>query len=303
MSIPADNYPLLGAEFNKELRRNDGEFIAKVLHGRLEQDIRDWFYDRVLRIFDGLSEAEWSEDDQFVSEFRSRNEVSCFQAIETAIIARELRYVPADKAEWFADWCLRLTMGVAAPDAKQHRLPQYWNKGQDERVAVFCAVLAAALPETVYSYYFIVLYNGLLLLLTKATVATAFNDHATAKATLYEHNGIDSQLQTAINHFTSGGGVCYVVSSNGHMIITESAENGSLYYVWTTPELAEQMSKQHKEPTVSVLNYRELNAQLSELKRRNVQSIVVDLGGRQEEMMLIPIDEFIDIHSNSNTQR
>ena len=229
MSTPAANHSLLGAEFNTELRRNDGEFIARVLHGRLEQDVRDWFYDRVLRIFDGLSESAWSQDAQFMSEFRSRNEVSCCQAIETAITARDLHYVPANKAEWFADWCLRLTLGVGAPDAKQHRLPQYWNKGQDERVAVFCAAIADALPETLYSYYFIVLYNPLLLLLTKATVSTAFNDHATAKATLYEHNTIDSQLQTAINHFTSGGGVCYVVSSNGHMIITESTWNGSLY--------------------------------------------------------------------------
>ena len=168
----AEKFSSLGTEFNKELRRNDGEFVAKILYGRLEQDIRDWIYDRVLRIFDGLSEAEWSGDDQSMSELRSRNEVSCFQAIETAIVARDSGYVPADKAEWFADWCLRLTLGVGAPDAKRHRFPHYWNKGQDERVAAFCAVLAAVLPETAYSYYFIVLYNRLLLLLTKATVAT-----------------------------------------------------------------------------------------------------------------------------------
>jgi len=290
-----EKFSLLGAEFNKELGRNDGEFVAKLLHGRLEQDTTDWFYDRVFRMFDGLSKAEWSEADQSTSELRSRNEVSCFQAIEIAIVARDSRYVPANKAEWFADWCLRLTLGVGAPDAKQHRFPHYWNKGQDERVAGFCAVLAAALPETAYSYYFIVLYNRLLLLLTKATVSTAFNDHATAKTTLYEHNAVDSQLQTAINHFTSGGGVCYVVSSNGHMIITESTANGSLYYVWTTLELAQEMSKQHKEPTVSVLNYRDLNAHLSDLKRLNVQSIVVDLGGRwQEQTLVVPIEKFIE---------
>ena len=133
------------------------------------------------------------------------------------------------------------------------------------------------------------------MVLQHAYVATAFNDHATAKTTSYEHNAIDSQLQTAINHFTSGGGVCYAVSSDGHMIITESTGNGSLYYLWTTLELAEEMSKQHKDPTVSVLNYRELNAHLSDLKRLNVQSIVVDLGGRwQEQTLLVPIEKFVE---------
>ncbi len=84
---------------------------------------------------------------------------------------------------------------------------------------VFCAALAAVLPEMVYSYYFIVLYNRLLLLLTKATAATAFNDDATAKTTLCEHKALDSHVQTAINDFTSEGGVCYVVRESGRVLV------------------------------------------------------------------------------------
>ncbi len=294
MSIPGDRYALLGAEFNEELRRTDGAFVAKFLHGRLVQDLSDWFYGRVFRIFDGISKTEWSEQDQTMSEFRAGNEVGCFQAIETAIIARDSRYVPVDRAEWFVDWCLRLNLGVAAPDAKQYRFPHYWNKGQEERIAIFCAQIASALPETVYSFYFIALYNPLLLLLTKATTSTAFNDHATAKVTLYEHNTLDSRLQSAIKILTSGGGVYYVVSKSGHMIITESQHYGSCYYIYTTPELAERMSKQHRGSTVSSLNYREFNAHLSDLKRLNVQSIVVDLGS-EGKTRVVPIDKFIEL--------
>jgi hypothetical protein len=190
--------PNLGLEFNEKLRRNDGEFVVKFLHGRLEQDLTDWFYDRVCRLFDIIPESAWSDRDRFMREFRSRNEVSCFQAVEAAIVARDSGYVPADRAEWFADWCLRLSLGVAAPDAKQHRFPHYWNRDQDKRADAFSAALASVLPETEDLHFFICVYTPLLRLLAKASVAAAFIDPATAKATASEHNLVDTRLQASI---------------------------------------------------------------------------------------------------------
>jgi hypothetical protein len=296
MATSSDRFSSFGAELNKELGRTDGEFIAKALHCRLEHDLTDWFYDRVFRIFDGIPESEWSKIDQSMAELRARNEVSCFQAIETAIIARESRYLPAKKSEWFADWCLRLNLGVGAPEAKQYRLPHYLKKEPDKRGETFSAALAEALPETPYAYYLIVLYTPLLLLLTKATVATAFNDHATARATTYEHNTIDSTLQTALNNFITGGGVCYNLDKDGRMLITESKEYGQIYYVWTTSELAEKMRDKHEGSVACACNYRELHARLSDLKQ-HIQSVAVDFGG--SEPAVVPIDKFIEIIENA----
>ena len=91
------------AEFNERLARSDGESVAHVLHEDLARSQSIWLDERVLPLFKG---SAWPE--QAANELACRHEVSVFQAIEAANIAREAGYVAEDRANWFADWMLRL---------------------------------------------------------------------------------------------------------------------------------------------------------------------------------------------------
>ena len=94
------------AEFNERLARSDGESVAGILHENLARNQAAWLEDRVLPQFKG---SPWPK--QTENEPRCRDEVSIFQAVEAANIARNGGYVAEDQANWFADWMLRLTRG------------------------------------------------------------------------------------------------------------------------------------------------------------------------------------------------
>ena len=295
MATLDDNYAELGAEFNATLRRTDGEFVAKMLHGRLEQDLRDWFYDRVFRIFDGVPTSEWSEQDQMISEFRCRNEVSCFQSIESAIVARKSDYVSAGNIDWFVDWCVRVNLGPGTDDAKENRLPYYWNEDEKKRIELLSAALADALPQTDYAMFYIHLYGPLLLRATNATVATAFADHATAKAMQAEYDRLDAQVQTVITQVNSGGGTCYIIESDKGLVTTQSSQYGRLFHIWTAQNLAEYMCDEYGEGhNVSPMNYRELGPQLTQMDNYGIEYVTIDRGA-DDDFCIVPIAKLIQL--------
>ena len=106
-----ERYQHLGREFADNLGRSGGVDVAKSLHAHFEQDVRDWFYDRVWPFFSRLPEDAWSQDESMTAEFNCRNAVSFFQAVRGAAAAQERGYVATDNAEWYTDWLLRLNLG------------------------------------------------------------------------------------------------------------------------------------------------------------------------------------------------
>src|SRR5262249_33459363 len=97
------------AEFNARLDRTDGDSVAGVLHQNLAKDRSAWLDEQVLPRFRGSPCPE-----QTANGPRCRAEVSIFQAVEAANIAREGGYVAENRANWFADWLLRLILGAGA---------------------------------------------------------------------------------------------------------------------------------------------------------------------------------------------
>lgn len=301
MSTLDDKYARLGSEFNIELDRTDGEFVTKMLHGRLEQDLRDWFYDRVFRVFDGVPVSEWSEQDQMTSEFRCRNEVSCFQSIVSAIVARQSSYVSPVKIDWFVDWSFRVNLGPGADDAKKNRLQYFWNEPENKRIELFSATLADALPDTGYAMFYIHLYGPLLVLATKATVATAFGDHAAAKTVQAAYGKLDSHLQAVITQMQTGGGVCYIIESEKGLLTTQSSQYGTVFHIWTEKQIAERMCQQYGEGhNVSAMDYRELGPQLTKMNNYGIKYITIDRGGNTD-LRILPIGEVIQLVQQSVT--
>ena len=289
MSIPVDQFSSLGQELNAALRRNDGDSKARLLHARLDKDLNHWFYDRLFPIFDGVPESEWSDQSRFLSEFNCRNEISCFQAVEAAVVARDLALIPDKTAEWFAEWSLRLNVGLAASEAMQRRFPHYWNADAEGRRAGFCAVMASSLPETKFSYFFIVLYSPLLSMLTKATTLAAFDERARADVLSQEYERFDASLQSELNHFLSGGGTCYIHTDNGQMFISQSQGYGAVFHMWTEKTVAEETLRgASSKSEVKPINYRELGPLLVNLKGSNVEYVVIDMGSAES---VVPVGE------------
>lgn len=288
-----DRFESLGAEFNTQLQRTDGEFIAKMLHGRLEQDLRDWFYDRVFRIFDHIPESEWSKSDQIGSEIQSRNEVSCFQSIESALFARESKYVSEENIDWFVDWCLRVNLGTASEYAKENRLSYFWNADEDKRVGLLSVSLVDALPKIDSAQFYIHLYGPSLILATKATVATAFADHATAKALQAEYDRVDTQLQALIKKVTSGGGTCFVIEGDKGLVITPTTQYGRVFHIWTDEKLADEIRHKYGEGhSVSEMSYRELGPQLTQMHNFGIKYVTID-SGTDGDVRVVPTAEVI----------
>ena len=282
-----------GREFNTHLHRTDGEFVSKMLHGRLEQDLRVWLYERIFHIFDGVPLSEWSKDDQMTSEWRSRNEISCIQSIESAIFVRDLNYLPKETIDWFVAWCFRVNLGSGAEYAQLHRLPVFWNADEKKRLAIFSVHLSKVFPDADRSLFFIHLYAPLLLHATKATVATVFSDHATANKHQAEYHRLDLQLQTIIQQVTSGGGTCFVIENDKGVVTTKTSQYGRLFHIWTDENLAKSYRKQFgQEHAVNPMNYRELGPLLTQMKNIGITSVTIDLGS-DSDFRIVPISELI----------
>jgi len=236
-----------------------------------------------------VPESEWSEQNRFSSEFNCRNEISCFQAVESAVVARDLALIPDKTSEWFAEWSLRLSVGPAAPEAMQRRFPHYWNADAEGRRAGFCAVMASSLPEAKFSYFFIVLYSPLLSMLTKATTLAAFGERARTDVLSQEYGRFDTSLQSELNHFLSGGDTSYIHTDNGQVFVSQSQRYGAVFHLWSEKTLAEKMLRgSSSKSEVKPINYRELGPLLVNLEGSNVQYVVIDMGAAES---VVPVGE------------
>jgi hypothetical protein len=288
-------YETLGGELNSKLGKVGGEFLAQQLHARLEQDLRNWFYDRVFHLFRGIPASEWPEHEQATCELLCRNEVSCFQAVESALVAREFGYVPEDCAEWFADWSLRLNLGdAAATKAKLSSFGLYWHSDSNRRCTILSTSVAHCLPNADESLPFISLYSPTIVLATKATIATVFNDHAVANASQAEFFKLDQSIQGTVQSFISGGGSCFAIEGERGLFITRDRSLGSLFHIWQSEGLAQQVCNEcGTGHVVSQLTFRQLLSQLDEMKGCGIRYVTIDRPSRHANTNPVDIEELI----------
>src|SRR5262249_50842564 len=160
-----------------KLRRVDGAAIAKSLHAKFEQDLREWLYDRIWSYFSGIPEENWSEDESFTAEINCREMVSLFQSTLAGLAAKERGYVPVESAAWFTYWLLRLNLGdQGAKEASDGWSDVLKGKEHEGQLALLTAALSKFLPEIQGQVFLLNLYAPTLDLRVKATTAWLFDD-------------------------------------------------------------------------------------------------------------------------------
>ena len=305
------------AEFNERLARTDGESVAGVLHGNLARNQAAWLDDSVLPQFKG---SPWPE--QTANEARCRDEVSIFQAVEAANIARESGYFAEDRANWFADWMLRLTHGVATGASGQSGLARYWRQDLNKRVDEFGSALAALLPEPACARklspivaprrffweaarvspacYFVRTLAPLLHFRTLVAVSTAFHDDSTAREARNTLDSRDRSLTEALDGFVTGGGVNYLVAKGSAWLTSLSEPHGVILPIFTLRESADR-ARSDDQVVVSVDN-RGMLARTAEIQRLKIQYVAVITHTAREgeqEAKLLEIDRFLQVVKNS----
>ena len=127
-------------------------------------------------------------------EFQARNEISFYQAVETAIAAKRRGYFKSDVG-WFLEWLARLNLGdVAAGQAILQRGPSYCSASIADRFDVFSEVLSRVLPAKDGSFAWISCQVPLLATNCYAVAATAFRD----SRGLDEANRLYAQIQQTL---------------------------------------------------------------------------------------------------------
>ncbi len=305
------------AEFNERLARSDGESVAGILYENLARNQAAWLDDRVLPQFKG---SPWPT--QTANESRCRDEVSIFQAVEAANIAREGGYVSEDWANWFADWMLRLTLGAATGASRQAGLDRYWRQDLGKRADKFGSALAAFLPEPACTRnlspivaprrffweaarvspacYFVRTLAPLLHFRTFVTVSTAFHDDSTAREARKTLDSRDRSLTEALDEFVTGGGVNYLVATGGAWLTSVSEPHGVILPIFTLRESAER-ARSDDQDVVCVDNRGMLarTAEIQLLKIRYVAVISHSAGEGVQEAKLLEIDRFLQVVKNS----
>jgi hypothetical protein len=309
----------LAAEFNQRLGRTDGESVAGVFRELFRQDLAVWLDGRVLPLFQG---ASWP--DRPANESRCRDEVSCFQAVEAANIARDAGYVPADRALWLVDWLLRLNLGTAAGDLAQAGLARYWKQDHVKRVGAFAAAAAAALPEPPCARdlssvvapkrffwdrdrvspatFFVRTFGPLLVFRSHVTVSMAFDDPTTAAAARAAHDTRDHSLRDACDEFITGGGVNHVLAKGGEWLTTTSDPHGELLVVFTARQAADAACQAIDDSAVVSVSNREMLAQRAAIDRKKIRYIAVITavaGNEEQEAGVLPIDRFMHVVKTS----
>jgi hypothetical protein len=276
-----------------------------------------WLDDRVLPQFKG---SPWPE--QAANELRCREELSVFQAIEAANIAREAGYVTEDWSNWFADWMLRLTLGAATGASRPAGLARYWRQDLGKRVDGFGSALAALLPEPVGAHnlsqivvprrffweaarvspacYFVRTLAPLLHFRTFITVSTAFHDDSTAREARKTLDSRDRSLMEALDEFVTGGGVNYLVAKGGAWLTSVSESHGVILPIFTVRESADR-ARYEDQDVVSVDN-RDMLARTAEIRRMKIQYVAATTHNATEgeqEARLLEIDRFLQVVKNS----
>lgn len=199
-------YQELGRELAENLARSDGTELAISLHGRLERDLCDWFYDRVWPYFSAISPDDWSEDESEMAEFNCRNVVSFFQSLIGAAAAKERGYIPAHKEVWLTDWLLRLNLGdSAAKQANESWSPAFRGRDREAQLQLLCSALSRFLPDTQGQFFLLRVYAPTLELRVQATTAEVLGDINEAHRLRDQAVAMDNKLDAAIQHYLTGG--------------------------------------------------------------------------------------------------
>lgn len=85
-----------------------------------------------------------------------------------------------------------------------------------------------------------------------------------------------------------------MVECDKGLLLTHSAEHGSLFHVWSDDALAEQTcEKQGADYRVSKMSYRELGPQLTDMRNAGIKFVTINRGG--ENVRLVPIGDMLRV--------
>lgn len=165
------------AQFNHWLHRSDGLRVTSSLCAGLSL-LRDTM---VVRLHEDVERAV-GRDSMLVpvSEVKAckaaRREIDLYQAVESAVVAREFGYV--ESIDWYLNWLCRLRQTDSPIDPiASARLAEYLEAPADQRRVRFEGVLSKVLPESTRAP--LVLFR-LFPLAVEIATAQAFADHSRA---------------------------------------------------------------------------------------------------------------------------
>jgi hypothetical protein len=308
------------AEFNERLARSDGDSVARVLQENLLNDRVVWFDQQVLPLF---ARSPWPE--RAANESRCRHELSIYDAAEAASIAREAGYVPEGRANWFADWMLRLTVGTDANASTRVKLERYLRAQTGQRTDELGSELAAFLPEPTGARnlslivsprrffweaarvsptcFFVRTLASLLYFRTFVAVSTAFRDDSTAREASAMLESRNRPLMEALDEFVTGGGVTFLLAKDDAWLTGSSEPHGVLLPIFTLRATAERAACEGE--NVVCIDHREMLARFAELERLKVKYVaVVDNAttGEDHDARMLPVDRFLQVVKASVSQ-
>ena len=205
--------------------------------------------------------------------------MSFFQAFRGALAATNRRYVPAEKAEWYTDWLLRLNLGeLAAKQATEGWLPGFKATEPDGQLLLLSGVLSEFLPDIQGKFFLLTAYASTLDLRIQATTETAFGNEKEGQRLRSEAVLLDGRLADAIRSYATGGGVFYTIESDQGLLITESPQYGKLFHLWTEPTLAKEIHGKtyggaHR---ISCVHYRDTEVELKYMRSAGVRYVTID---------------------------
>ena len=272
-------YVPLGQELDRNLGRADGVAVAKSLHAHFEQDLQDWFYDRILPCFSGIPLEKWSQNDSITAEYSCRNVISFFQSVRGAAAGVEGGFVPATRTEWYTGWLLRLNLGdSSAEEAKREWLPAFIQRNGKDQMAFFSAAMATFLPEVDGKFVILRTHVSSLELRVQATTMRAFGDGSHAQRLHAEAVLRDDRLAAVLDQYSTGGAVCYVLENDEGLLITQWSQYGTLLHVWSTAEYAREINAGQGggAHSISTVSYRELDGLLQRMQSSGMRYVLLD---------------------------
>lgn len=279
-----------GKELDERYDRTDGATVASVLWLQLENDQRQWLYDRVFPLVKRVPESEWTRQQQMTDEIRAKKEVGAFQSVVTAISARQFGYIP-DDGRWFALWALNLNLGPeSAEQAARIRLPLHWDTFGTEREQKLAILVGSCLPRQKRLSPWIALLAPLLTLSTSAATAKAFGDGCRYQSIHDLHQKAESDV---VQYCRTGGGTCYVIELNGNVQFEGGSKHGNIVNIWFDENLAQAYCQRYRGHKISSMPLRELCWFLDPTRGLGINHVTIDRG-REERVHIIPIDEIME---------
>lgn len=295
-----ESFELLGAEFDSQLNRHDGQLVARQLWHDWQQDVKNWLDDLMYPLIGSLRLSsfgpELTEKEHLDRDIQCRRELYCFQAIETALFAQRYRYITSNNFEWFVQWCLRLRIGSSISDAVKHRVPLFTNKDPESKLVILTGIMWTAFSMRARAHFFFEAFSPLIFTATHRTTAAAFQDDTTKAQIESEHKRVDLRLSEVVPLVISGGGSVFVMEDAKGIPLPRSPKYGQLFHVWTKKEFADRFCEAagsgfHS----SVMDYRELLVQLQEFKQNGMQFVVIDRDANEPALQTLPIADVIEM--------